>query len=133
MSRASISAKLFSKPCCARFENGNASGSAQTFSSVAYPKPAHRNRTATAKLRKRKHIERASLRGVLRQFLAGVRKSKRSGGVARVQSARDDRPRPPANARQNRQVLLPVWSFVCHRLADDPRPRLELPQLLAGH
>src|SRR3954469_1082977 len=89
--------------------------------------------TTAAYLRKREHIEHASLRRGLLQLLRRVRESQCRGGIACIESAGHHRSRPSAHARQHCDILLAVRTLVRHGLADDPGPGLELPQLLSGN
>src|SRR5437868_7885910 len=52
-------------------------------------------------------------------------------GVARIETAGDDRARPAADSGENGDVLFSVGSLVGSRLSDYPRAALELPQQLA--
>src|SRR5215204_4972445 len=74
----------------------------------------------TTKLRQRKNIQHSALGRFLRQVFHRIHKTESARGIARVEIARDDRPRPTAYARQHSNVLFTVRSFVGHRLPDDP-------------
>src|SRR4051812_38603771 len=89
--------------------------------------------TPPSALRKREHIEYASLRRGLLQLLRRVGESQRRRRIACIESAGHHGSRPSAHARKHRDILLAVRSLVRHGLADDPGPGLELPQLLSGN
>src|SRR5947209_13507015 len=135
ISWASNSAMRFSKPCCWRFENGRLAGSAHTRSCATCAK-AELESSARASiqpdLRKRKYIQHSSVGGVVRQLAGRIAESQRDGGIASVKSPGDDRSRPAANAAENGDVLLSVWSFIGNRLADNSRSCFEFPELLAA-
>src|SRR3954462_14087178 len=120
----------FSKPCCARFEKGRLSGSAQTRSCAVNSIPKS---NSTKKLRKRKHIERASFGRDLLQLLGGVREAESCGRVARIEAAGYDDSRPSTHARENRDVLLTVGSAIRDGLSDDSGPGLKFPKLFSAY
>src|SRR4051812_23345668 len=120
----------FSKPCCARFEKGRLSGSAQTRSCAVTSIPKS---NSTTKLRKRKHIERASFSRDLLQFLGGVREAESCGRVARIKATRHDDSGPSTYAGENRDVLLTVGTTICDGLSDDPGPGLKFPKLFSAY
>src|SRR4051794_24355842 len=78
--------------------------------------------------RQTEDIERASLCRVLRQILHRINKPKSRGWIARVQFTGHDCPGPATYPRQDRNVLLAVWSQKSCRLPNDPRSRLKRPK-----
>src|SRR3954464_6810936 len=134
MSRASNSARRFSKPARLIVENGGFAGSAQTRNSRGWPKADVEPSTqiATRSLGKREDIQHASLVGVLRQIFHRVAEAERDGCVSRIQSAGYDRAGPTAYPGEHCDVLLAVWAFVTYRLADNSGAGLELPKLLSA-
>src|ERR1051325_7071515 len=84
-------------------------------------------------LRKREHIEHASLGRILLQLLRGIGKAECSGRVARIQPARDYCPGPSPDSRKHGDVLLSVWALVGDWLADDPGTGLKFPKLISGN
>src|SRR6266542_4269748 len=125
----------FSKPLSSCFEYGSSSGSAQTTRSRAIAGPpsasVHATRARSA-LRQREDIEHASLRRTLLQIGHHVRESERGTAVARVEVAGNHRTGPSAHTGEHRDVLLAVGSAIGHRLPDDSRSGLELPQQRAA-
>src|SRR5262249_12698628 len=114
MSLATSSARRFSNPSPCAFEKGMLFGSAQTLSSRA---DAGLEATAAAasaqhaKLGKREDIERASLCCDVRQILHRIDETEGGRSIPLVEASGNDRARPSANTRQDRNVLLSVWSL----------------------
>src|SRR5437868_630242 len=69
---------------------------------------------------------------MLSKVLGRPGEAERAVANPRVDLGIGHHPRPPADARQNGDVLNPVIAHICDRLPDDPRRRLELPQDLAA-
>src|SRR5688500_147417 len=156
MSRAMSWAIRFSNPSPRSFEKGRLLGSEQTrralgalgalgalralralreatttptaFSSVS----ALSAPSALSALGQCKDIQRPSLRRVLRKVAPRVRDSAAPYRVARVEPRRHDGAGPSADPGQDRDILFAVRTAIGHRLADDPRARLVLPEQLAG-
>src|SRR6185437_15713064 len=127
----------FSKPSPARSEYGRSFGSAQTRSSRAAAGCAMQSVSATANATarrsgQREDIEHPALRRLLLQVGNDGREAAAGAFVARIEVAGDDAARPAADARQHGDVLPVFGAAIRHRLADDPRARLEFPELIAG-
>src|ERR1700743_2542606 len=128
-SRATSAAILSSKPSPARLENGRLLGSAQT-RKVPPCAPSAISKTSARLMRRmpvseREHQQRAAAAGHRRQVAhcAGVaERAVADPGIYRGMAAR---PRPPADARQHREVLVAVLSLIGYRLADEARRRVE--------
>src|SRR3954447_3551662 len=129
-----ISTSLFSKPSSRSFENGRLLRSAHTRSSHADAgaPTAHSHKKSSAALRQLEDIERSSLRRGLLEICHGIDEAERRGAVAWIEIARDNGAGPAADAGQHGHVLMAVGPAIGHRLADDPRGGLELPQDLTG-
>src|SRR4051794_36884005 len=98
-------------------------------SAGATPGPERREgRDPIAELRESEYIKHSSLRRVLRQVLHRVDETEGAAGIAGVEVVGDDYARPPAHARQDRDVLLAVGALVGDGLADDSGAALELPK-----
>src|SRR5881398_1094003 len=82
--------------------------------------------------RKREDIEHASGRGFHRQIFDRVGETECTSWVARVELGGYDRARPAAYSSHERDVLAAVGPAIANRLADDPAPGLEAPELLAA-
>src|SRR3954453_10534473 len=67
-------------------------------------------------LRKREHIQHASLGCVLRQVSHGLNETQARCCVTRIVPTGDNRPRPASNSGEYRHVLLPVGSFISNWL-----------------
>src|SRR3954466_420929 len=79
---------------------------------------------------KAEDIECSSFLGLAGQILHRIHKSSRARGIAVVEVATDDRSGPPANSRENRDVLLVIRASIGHRLTDNSRGRFILPKLV---
>src|SRR5512142_2173857 len=123
-----------SKPLPARLENGVFAGSAQNTSGLgsALMAMGHNESRTHATLRKREHIQHASLRRSGWEIAHGSNKSQRCCGVALSEAAGHDRTGPSADARKHRHVFLLLRTAIDNGLADDARTCFELPELFPG-
>src|SRR5919205_2668283 len=76
--------------------------------------------------------ERASLIGCVLKVRHRPHEPECGRLVPRVEICRDDHSRPAPDAGQNGHILLAVRTTIGRRLADYPRPGLELPEHRAG-
>src|SRR3954468_10052642 len=134
-----MAASLFSNPASALFENGRLLGSAQTRSSrsdaaaAVVASPTKKARAMPGQLFRRRMAgvlticaaefedqQLAPAGGVERQILGRTDKTERPVAHPRIDLGIGDYPRPAADARQDRDILLPVGAAIGDRLADEP-------------
>src|ERR1700683_312290 len=76
------------------------------------------------------HSEHAALRREAARVAKRPEGAQSSGRVFRADTGRDPDPRPAADTRQHGHILPSIWADIGHRIADDARGGLVLPQEL---
>src|SRR6187549_100349 len=94
------------------------------------PRPT-RKPTVRLRLRQCEHGQYAALRAVLVQVAERADGAQSGRRILDAQLGGHTDAGPASHTRQNGDVLLAVRAHVRHRVADDARRRLELPELLA--
>src|SRR3954463_2723984 len=144
---ATMAASLFSNPASALFENGRLLGSAQTRSSrsdaaaAVVASPTRKPRAMPGQLFRRRMAgilticaaeledqQFAPAGGVERQILRRAGEPQRTVAHPRIDLGIGHHTRPAADARQDRDVLLPVGAAIGDRLADEPGSGAKLPK-----